>query len=106
LSLSAHLVAAAEPTADELGVDRLAAYLRNALAPDLGEATLAALVLVAAPRPDRLTGTPAAQDFVVGLMPSLPEAVRAVLARAERVLGGERISAAQRSAPSGRRARG
>lgn len=85
-------VAATEATVHELAVDRLAAYLRNAVLPQPADLVLAVLALLAEPRPDLLTGTPAARDFVLDLAPRLPDGVLTLLARAERVLGGDRLT--------------
>lgn len=84
-------VAATEATVHELALDRLAAYLRNGITPDQPDVVLAVLVLLAGPRPDPLTGTPAARELVLSLLPRLPEGVRTVLARTERVLGGREL---------------
>jgi hypothetical protein len=104
------VVAATEATVHELALDRLAAYLRNAVTPEPTDVVLAALVMLADPRPDPLTGTPAAKEFVLSRTSRLPDGVRAVLLRAERVLGGDRLNEQERTAPrtreSGRRSAG
>ena len=98
-------VAATEASVHELAMDRLAAYLRNGVTPQPPDVVLSVLVMLAQPRPDPLTGTPAAREFVLQLVPRLPDGVRAVLARTERVLGGNDLAGSVGTPAPGRSGR-
>jgi hypothetical protein len=86
LGRSSTVVVPTDPPALEHRNERLAAYLRNAVRPGLDQAVMAALNLVAGPRPDPLTGTAQARQFLFTLVPDFPADIRHVVDRADELL--------------------
>jgi hypothetical protein len=75
-----------DPEGDERRTERLAAYLRNGIRPELDEAVLAALNLISGPKPDVLTGTAQAREYLFTLVGDFPDDVRQVVERADELL--------------------
>lgn len=86
LGRTSTVILPADPTGLLNRNERLGAYLRNAVRPGLDQAVMAALHLVAGPKPDPLTGTPQARQFLFTLLPDFPTDIRVVVDRADELL--------------------
>lgn len=96
LGRSSTVVVPTDPAGLEHRNERLGAYLRNAVRPGLDQAVMAALNLVAGPKPDTLTGTEPARQFLYTLVPDFPADIRQVVDRADELLDRPLSRAMQR----------
>jgi hypothetical protein len=86
------VLVAVDPGRHQGNTDRLAAYLRNGITPNMSDTVLAALVMIGGAKPDPVAPSGPARALLAGLVPSLPADLQQVLVRAERVLGGRLLS--------------